>query len=221
MTIDPSEKIDSSKKKEKRLAIWFRSRFVTGIFVFFPLAVTYFILTFAFNLIDGIFRPYIETLFNRSLPGISFLLIILIVLILGILANFASARRRFGWVETLLEKIPVVGATYTTSKEIAGAFRGSGGEDFGTVVAVEYPKSGVWTVGFLTKIVDFEDGKKHGIVYMPSTPVPNTGWMVIIPTEQIRYLDISAEKAMKFIIAGGIGSPGYIDWVGREQPKID
>tara|TARA_B100001029_G_C14857457_1_gene337205 strand:- start:145 stop:315 length:171 start_codon:yes stop_codon:yes gene_type:complete len=52
---------------------------------------------------------------------------------------------------------------------------------------------------------------------MPSTPVPNTGWMVLIPTDEIRYLDISADKAMKFIIGGGIGSPSYIEWVGREK----
>jgi len=187
MTNDPSQENKSKERKEKKIANWFRSRFVTGIFVFFPLAVTYFILTFAFNLIDGIFRPYIETLFNRTLPGISFILIIVIVLVLGIFANYASARRRFGWIETILKKIPVVGATYTTSKEIAGAFRGSGGGDFGTVVAIEYPKDGVWTIGFLTKVVDFENEKKHGIVYMPSTPVPNTGWMVIIPTDKIRY----------------------------------
>ncbi len=217
MTKDPSQENNSEERKEKRIANWFKTRFVTGIFVFLPLAVTYFILTFVFNLIDGIFRPYIETIFGNSLPGISFILIIVIVLVLGIFANYASARRRFGWIETTLKKIPVVGATYTTSKEIAGAFRGSGSGDFGTVVAIEYPKNGVWTIGFLTKIVDFENEKKHGIVYMPSTPVPNTGWMVIIPTDKIRYLDISADKAMKFIIGGGIGSPGYIDWVGREQ----
>ena len=217
MTNDPSQENNSEERKEKRIANWFRTRFVTGIFVFLPLAVTYFILTFVFNLIDGIFRPYIETIFGNSLPGISFILIIVIVLVLGIFANYASARRRFGWIETILKKIPVIGATYTTSKEIAGAFRGSGSGDFGTVVAIEYPKDGVWTIGFLTKIVDFENEKKHGIVYMPSTPVPNTGWMVIIPTDKIRYLDISADKAMKFIIGGGIGSPGYIDWVGREQ----
>jgi len=217
MTKDPSQENNSEERKEKRIANWFRTRFVTGIFVFLPLAVTYFILTFVFNLIDGIFRPYIETIFGNSLPGISFILIIVIVLVLGIFANYASARRRFGWIETILKKIPVIGATYTTSKEIAGAFRGSGSGDFGTVVAIEYPKNGVWTIGFLTKIVDFENEKKHGIVYMPSTPVPNTGWMVIIPTDKIRYLDISADKAMKFIIGGGIGSPGYIDWVGREQ----
>ena len=56
---------------------------------------------------------------------------------------------------------------------------------------------------------------------MPSTPVPNTGWMVLIPTDEIRYLDISADKAMKFIIGGGIGSPSYIEWVGREKELAD
>ena len=137
--------------------------------------------------------------------------------LLGILANNAFARRRFGWIEKALKKIPLVGATYTTSKEIAQSFRGSGSGDFGTVVAIQYPRDGVWSVGFLTKTIDFENDKKHGIVYMPSTPVPNTGWMVLIPTDEIRYLDISADKAMKFIIGGGIGSPSYIEWVGREK----
>tara|TARA_B110000438_G_scaffold296142_1_gene340361 strand:+ start:451 stop:1116 length:666 start_codon:yes stop_codon:yes gene_type:complete len=220
-----SESIKKEKEsivdKEKKVAGWFQTRFVAGIFVFFPLAVTYFILNFAFNLIDGIFRPYFETLFNRTLPGLSFILIIILVLMLGILASNAFTRRKFSWIENILKKIPVIGATYSTSKEIAGAFRGGKGNDFGTVVAVQYPKDGVWTVGFLTKIVDFEDGLKHGIVYMPSTPVPNTGWMVILPIDQVRYLDISADKAFKFIIGGGIGSPGYIDWIGRESKDLD
>ena len=89
------------------------------------------------------------------------------------------------------------------------------------MVAIQYPRKGTWTVGFLTKTIDFENDKKHGIVYMPSTPVPNTGWMVLIPTDEIRYLDISADKAMKFIIGGGIGSPSYIEWVGREKELTD
>ena len=219
--MDNNNQKDSIVEKEKKLALWFRSRFFTGIFVFLPLAVTYFILSFVFNLIDGIFRPYFETIFDRRLPGLSFVLIVFIVLVLGILANNTFARNRFGWIESVLKKIPLVGATYTTSKEIAESFRGSGSGDFGTVVAIQYPRKETWTVGFLTKTIDFENDKKHGIVYMPSTPVPNTGWMVLIPTDEIRYLDISADKAMKFIIGGGIGSPSYIEWVGREKELAD
>tara|TARA_B100001105_G_scaffold231899_1_gene204931 strand:+ start:448 stop:1119 length:672 start_codon:yes stop_codon:yes gene_type:complete len=217
MEVEPSNDKIKEPSRDKRLLNWLKSRFVTGVFVFFPLAVTYFILSFVFNLIDGIFRPFFETLFDRSLPGLSFILILLIVLLLGAFANWGWARRRFSWVESLLKRIPVIGATYSTSKEIAGAFRGARGSVFGTVVSIQYPRDGAWTIGFLTKIVDFEEGVKHGIVYMPSTPVPNTGWMVMIPTAEIRYLDITADKAMKFIIGGGIGSPGYIDWVGREK----
>ena len=96
---------ESIVDKEKKVAGWLQTKFVAGIFVFFPLAVTYFILNFAFNLIDGIFRPYFETLFNRSLPGISFILIIILVLLLGILASNAFTRRKFSWIETVLKKI--------------------------------------------------------------------------------------------------------------------
>ena len=124
--MDDNNHKDSIVEKEKKLALWFR------------LAVTYFILSFVFNLIDGIFRPYFETIFDRRLPGLSFVLIVFIVLILGILANNTFARNRFGWIESVLKKIPLVGATYTTSKEIAESFRGSGSGDFGTSNEIYY-----------------------------------------------------------------------------------
>jgi len=193
------------------LALWFRSRFFTGIFVFLPLAVTYFILSFVFNLIDGIFRPYFETIFDRRLPGLSFILIVFIVLVLGILANNTFARNRFGWIESVLKKIPLVGATYTTSKEIAESFRGSGSGDFGTVVAIQYPRKGTWAVGFATKDNQGEITKKTNEdlvnVFVPTTPNPTSGFLLMFPKQEIIYLDMTFEEASKFIVSAGTSNP--------------
>ena len=195
---------DSIVEKEKKLALWFRSRFFTGIFVFLPLAVTYFILSFVFNLIDGIFRPYFETIFDRRLPGLSFILIVFIVLVLGILANNTFARNRFGWIESVLKKIPLVGATYTTSKEIAESFRGSGSGDFGTVVAIQYPRKGTWTLGFVTRESTNELDEEFYHLFVPTTPNPTSGFFLIIPKEDTTLADLNVEEGFRMIVSSGI-----------------
>jgi uncharacterized membrane protein len=110
------------------------------------------------------------------------------------------------YIEQFVERLPLVNAIYRTSKQVSTAFTGSKkGGGFSRVVAIEYPKESVWTIGFLTNLIEF-DGVEHGYVYMPSTPVPNTGWLAIVPKIKIKFLDVTAEQAMRIIVAGGLGA---------------
>ena len=107
-------------------------------------------------------------------------------------------------------KTPLFGAIYNTSHQVANSFKGARGTGFTTPVTIEYPRKGIWTMGFLTKTIQFDEKGKYGLVYMPSTPIPSTGWVVLVPFKEINFLDLRAEQAMQMIIAAGIASKGKL-----------
>ncbi|SVE17399.1 uncharacterized protein METZ01_LOCUS470253, partial [marine metagenome] len=179
--------------------LYIRRRYILGLVLLFPLAVTYFIAAFAFNSIDGILQPLFRQIFGRSITGLSFITIFILIFFVGILSSSSVVRAFIKYIEQFVERLPLVNAIYRTSKQVSTAFTGTKkGGGFSRVVAIEYPKESVWTIGFLTNIIDF-DGVEHGYVYMPSTPVPNTGWLSVVPMTKIKSLDLTAEQAMRII----------------------
>ena len=194
------------KKFLNNFYIYIRRRYILGLVLLFPLAVTYFIAAFAFNSIDGILQPIIKQIFGRNITGLSFITIFILIFFIGILSSSSVVRAFIRYIEQFVERLPLVNAIYRTSKQVSTAFTGSkSGGGFSRVVAIEYPKESVWTIGFLTNLIDF-DGVEHGYVYMPSTPVPNTGWLAVVPKTKIKFLDLNAEQAMRIIVAGGLGA---------------
>ena len=125
-------------------------------------------------------------------------------------SRFSIVTKIIQWVESLILKTPLFGAIYNTTREVASSFQGGKATGFTTPVTIEYPRSDVWTMGFLTRTIEFDEKGTHGIVYMPSTPVPSTGWVVLVPIEKVHFLDLKADQAMKLIVAGGIASSGKI-----------
>ena len=176
--------------------LYIRRRYILGLVLLFPLMVTYFIAAFAFNSIDGILQPIIKQIFGRNITGLSFITIFILIFFIGILSSSSVVRAFIRYIEQFVERLPLVNAIYRTSKQVSTAFTGSkSGGGF----------SRVWTIGFLTNLIDF-DGVEHGYVYMPSTPVPNTGWLAVVPKTKIKFLDLNAEQAMRIIVAGGLGA---------------
>ena len=169
----------------EKLYTYIRKRYILGLLLLFPLAVTYFVAAFAFNSLDGILQPLFRYIFGKNIPGASFITLFILVFLVGALSS-----------NSIVKKAIQVSSAFTGGK-------GKGG--FNMVCAIEYPKEEVWTIGFLTNTINF-DGKDHGFVYMPSTPVPNTGWLVAVPREKIKILDLTADEAMKIIVAGGLGA---------------
>ena len=187
------------------------SRLARGLLILLPVGVTFAIFQFAFDTLDGQLQPVIEEIFGREVRGLGFLVILLIALLLGAFGPLAVIRYPGRLLERGIRGLPIAGDVYSASKQIAESMSAAeGSPGLRTVVRVEYPRRGAWTVGFLTKTVTMHDDEVMAVVYMPSTPLPNTGWMVLLPVEDVEIMDMSTQEAMQFILTGGIVSPDRI-----------
>lgn len=213
----------------KKINHYLKSTFLAGIFTALPIIITYFFLSFILKRISGFLIPYLEFLsgkFNfplseteKFLLSLSFLIII--IFLIGVFAKIYIGRKTIGFFEKLLSKIPVIRSIYSAIRQIIDAFQLSSGNSFKKVVLVEYPKSGVYSVGFVTKETSnyFNEKikEKCSNVFIPTTPNPTSGFILIIPNKDIIELDLTVEEGAKFIISAGLLSPEKIKEESRKN----
>lgn len=160
------------------------------------------------NPFDG-FNPFVTNVLN-FLVGLAVPL--LGILIIGLMARNIVGRWLLDFGEQLLQSIPLAGSVYKTLKQILETLLGDSKTKFRRVVMVEYPRQGVWTIGFVTGKVSYQLQshlpEEMLSVFIPTTPNPTSGWYAIIPKKDAIDLDISIEDAFKVLISGGIVSPG-------------
>ena len=122
----------------------------SGLLVVVPMGVTYMVLKFLFDILDGLFEPLVRAVAGRHIPGAGLLLLALLVYLAGVLTLHFLGRRLLDFGMSLLLKVPVIGTVYSTAKQLIDSFSGTGDTGFKRVVMVEYPRVGCWTIGFLT-----------------------------------------------------------------------
>jgi uncharacterized membrane protein len=187
-----------------------------GLMVLVPLGITLFVVDFLIRLVDKslllvppALRP--EALLGFSVPGIGIVLILLLVLAVGFLADNFIGARVVRWAESMLGRVPLVRSVYSGSKQLADMVLGEGGTSFRQVILVEYPRKGLWTIAFITGGPLWEAREKTGrelaTVFVPTTPNPTSGFIILVPREDILTLDMSVEEAMRMIISLGVATP--------------
>lgn len=200
-----------------------RNAFMTGLVLLAPIAVTWLVFSWLLAQVGGGFRPYFfffvpePWLANPSLEVVWDLLATLIVLLLVTLLGYVSRyvlTRYFGQLaERLISAIPGVSAVYSTVKQIVETFGSSNRNVFSKVVMVEFPRKGVWSIGFLTSKAQGEPQARTQeevwTVFIPTTPNPTTGFLILLPRADITELDMSVGDGMKMIISGGTVTPPW------------
>ena len=190
-----------------------RSLFVEGLIVVVPIALAFWVLRFIYNILEGIagnrINDFLSNQWGFRIPGIGILLLIVVVFIVGALLQGRSGRWFVNGFQALLMKIPIVKAIYGPSQQLFDSFTGKSDSGFKRVVLIEYPKAGTWMVGFLTSNT-VVDGREMGIVYVATAPTPNSGWVAVVPVEEIYDIDMSVGDAMNLIFSGGIKTPDDI-----------
>lgn len=186
-----------------------RRWFITGLVVLLPVIVTIWALSFGFNLLDGLWRSLLAYLLGYYVPGIGALLTVTLTVAAGAVATNVIGRRLIGWGERLLTRIPVVSTVYTTTKQIVDLLAGEQKTAFQRVVLVEYPRRGVYSVGFLTAAgcpppAQEAVGEEMWSVFVPTAPNPTSGWVVMVPKSQCRVLGMTVDEAFRYIISGGV-----------------
>ncbi|MGN6453339.1 MAG: DUF502 domain-containing protein [Steroidobacteraceae bacterium] len=192
-----------------------RRYLVAGVLVWLPILATVWVVSFILHLMDltlkvlpPAYRP--EALVGFSLPGVGAVFALIVLLLTGLLVTNLIGRRLMVWGEELLTRIPVVGTVYGGVKSFAESVF-SQSKAFRKVVMIEYPRAGVWSIGFLTAEDVPEVSERlhepHVAVYISSALNATAGYLVIVPRRAVVELDMSVDAAMKMIITCGVVVP--------------
>jgi uncharacterized membrane protein len=195
-------------------SMWTRIRtvFLRGAVLIIPLALTAWFFRALLNAIDGILSPVLEAWIGRPIPGLGFLSMVVIIFLVGLLTRNLVGRLLFTWFENLLRSIPFVRSVYGAIKDLVNAFSlGGKGKTFREVVLLQYPRLGLYTIGFVTNETTFRDadGKDTEFVnvYIPNPPNPTSGLLLLVPKRDVMNLDLTIEQGLKFVLSGGIVTP--------------
>ncbi|MFC1517122.1 DUF502 domain-containing protein [Candidatus Margulisiibacteriota bacterium] len=187
----------------------FGKYFFNGLILLFPLAVTIYILQLLVGIADNILTAPLQILPWAPPQGVGLIVSILFIIILGYLGTNVFITRIFGWAEKAVIKIPIVKSIYSTAKQINEIlFLQKEKTMFRKACLIPYPHPGVYTVAFLTNEapLEIEQKTKKDLlnVFVPSTPTPATGFMVLVPRNMVIPLDMNLDDALKLIVSGGV-----------------
>jgi uncharacterized membrane protein len=194
-----------------------RLAFVTGIARVFPVFLTVYVVFLVFAFVNNIAGSYCNALLRRyagfEIPFLGLILAVLVVLGAGAVSRNWAGRTLFHFVEQLLKRTPVVTSIYPSAKQLSDFLFGrNGARGFREVVIVEYPQPGAYALGFVTneeiEVIDRSAGEPMVSVFVPLTPSPFSGIILLQPRDRIRRVNVPAEQAIKFIVSGGIVAPG-------------
>ena len=194
--------------KKKSLALKLRNYFITGIVVLIPIGFTLYLSRFLINistkLVPAGLNP--NNYIPYAIPGIEILLTIIFITIVGGLSLSFLGKKILQIVDNLFKRIPILRTIYSAIVQLTDSFRNQEGSKK-SVVLVEYPRKGVWAVGFATKENTGEmaekTNKKLINVFVPTTPNPTSGFLLMFPIEDVIYLNMTFEEASKFIVSAG------------------
>jgi uncharacterized membrane protein len=189
----------------------FRELFLVGLAVVLPLLVTYLLLRFLFDGLDDLLDPIIQALLGRRIPGLGLLASVAIIFLIGALTTNFIGRKLVAITEGVLLRIPLVKNVYAASKQLFDAVTLPGKQAFRQVVMLEYPRAGVYALGFITatQAMGFQDlvGEPTVNVFIPTAPNPTSGFFLVVPEKSVIPVPISVEEALKLIVSGGLIVP--------------
>tara|TARA_B100000767_G_scaffold253440_1_gene258036 strand:- start:213 stop:827 length:615 start_codon:yes stop_codon:yes gene_type:complete len=200
------------KKKKKSIALRLRNYFVTGVIVLIPIGFTLYLSKFLINLSAKLVPSGLNpnTYLTYAIPGIEIILTMIFITIIGGLSLSFLGKKFLQIIDDLFKKIPILRTIYSAIGQMTDSFRNQEGSKK-SVVLIEYPRKNVWAVGFATKENEGEIKSKTNQnlvnVFVPTTPNPTSGFLLMIPKEDLIYLDMSFEEASKFIVSAGTAKP--------------
>jgi uncharacterized membrane protein len=185
-----------------------RTTFGRGLVVLIPVVITVWVLNILFEAIDGTTSWIFRLVLNKHIPGLGFVTMIVLILLVGALSRNLIGRTVFKYFERLITSLPLARTIYSATRDLFKAFQSSAkGKSFRQVVIVEYPRQGIFTVGFVTNELSLQRDSvtdEVASVYIPNPPNPTSGMLVLVPRKQVQVLDVSVEDGLKLVLSGGI-----------------
>lgn len=191
-----------------------KKHFVSGLLVTVPLIVTYFVLRFLFTTLDSLLGPVTRDLLGYDIPGLGAAVTILLILLAGVITTNFIGARMYHLSDLVLGRMPLVRIVYSAAKQLVNSVLTPKERAFSEVVLIEYPRRGLFVIGFLSNRCRLRrNGTEDNValVFVPSTPTPFSGMAVVIPIADIYPIDMSVEEAVKLLVSGGIAAPDLIE----------
>ena len=202
-------------KKREIIGLWFyilslkiRNYFFTGVVVLIPIGLTIYLSKFLINTSSKILPSQINPNYYLpfNIPGLEIIISIIFITIIGFISLSFLGKKFLQLIDSLFKKIPLLGTFWSAIKQMSQSFKESGSKSK-SVVLVEYPRKGVWAVGFATKENSGEIAEKTNQklinVFVPTTPNPTSGFLLMFPKDDVIFLNMTFEEASKFIVSAG------------------
>ena len=199
-------------QKKRSVLVKVRNYFITGVVVLIPIGITVYLTLFIVNVSSKILPKELNPnhYLPYNIPGVEIIISIFLITFIGWLSLSFIGRRLLKIFEDVLRKIPILRTIYSAITQMTETFTKSKA-NAKNVVLVEYPRKGAWAVGFATKENTsgiYEKTKQNLVnVFIPTTPNPTSGFLLMFPKEEVIYLDITFEQASKFIVSAGTSDP--------------
>jgi len=203
-----------SKKQEDAMQ-FLRKNFIAGLLIVLPVIISVYLLLVLFHFLDGILGKLINKLllyhYGYTIPGLGIIFGVLVIFLVGFLATHLISRRALSLLENWFTRFPLIRRIYPASKQIINFLFTDTKSAFKKTVLIEYPRKGIYTLGFLTNEAaeHFSTITRKELVniFIPSTPGPLTGFMVMVPKRDVIVVDVTIEAALKILISGGVVNP--------------
>lgn len=197
----------------------FKRWFLAGLLIWLPIMATFFVINLLVSTLDKVIdwlpaRYHTEALIGIPLPGLGVIISILVILTTGIIATNFLGNKLVQSVEKIVQRIPIVRTIYSGTKQVMETLLSSQSEAFRKVLLVEYPREGLWTLAFQTGSSTSSIGTTDTAmltVFIPTTPNPTSGFLLIVPKKDVVELTITVEEALKFVVSlGTVNGTGII-----------
>jgi|TARA_B100001769_G_scaffold60838_1_gene44790 uncharacterized membrane protein len=201
-----------TKKRKNSFFLKIRNYFLTGVVVLIPIAISVYLVIFIVNLSAKLLPDEVNPNYYLpyNIPGVEILIAFIFITIIGGLSLSFIGKKLLQLINDLFKRIPVLRTIYSAVVQMIETFTKSK-DNKKSVVLIEYPKKGTYAIGFATKentgTIKKKTGKELINVFVPTTPNPTSGFLLMFPKEDVIYLDISFEEASKFIVSAGTTNP--------------
>lgn len=188
----------------KRFFLHIRTTLIAGLLAILPIGVTLFVLKFFFELLDPILGPIFDMGNVQIFPGLGVIVLLILLYVVGIITTKILSARIVNLGHKLIERIPVISSIYSTTRSGVEILSGTQGFESRGVVLVDFPRPAMKAIGLITAELGVLNGEPMVAVYIPTTPVPSSGFLIVVALSDVTPTDISVDDAMKIIVSGGI-----------------
>ena len=195
----------------KAIGLHIRTTLFAGLVIIVPAGITFLILKYIFDFFDPVLKPIFTQFTDWYTPGMGIVSLAIVIYLVGLVATHVLGRRIIDFGHNVVDRVPVVNAVYRAARQATDVFSNVNSKGrFTSVVLVDFPGYGLRSLGLVTSRLNDQYGNTLLVVYMPTSPFPTSGFLVILPENQVTPTDIPVDDAMKLIISAGVVAPDKI-----------